>query len=250
MADDGHLRRKPCATELRPRDPNARYELVLGIQRQLRRVGCYWGRIDGSWGYATKDAMKEFIHRVNATLPLDEPDYVQLALIQAQSDEACVACPAGRSLSASGRCVGLPVMAQTVAGTQKEVLPWKANAAPGNAAALLLFRPVPTTVASTDPVPDRMAPGAPVPPSVDVQRDALPVTPGAAAAPPGPATATVAPNVLKPPVTATRKAKHRSSSSDRLGAGQDHRRRFADDYGRRGPGTPRYNLMLSLGGLY
>ncbi len=239
----------PALTELTPRNPDARYELVLDIQRQLRRVGCYWGRIDGSWGYATKDAMKEFTHRVNATLPLDEPDYVQLALIQSQSDGACDACPAGRSLSASGSCVGGPVTAQMVAGTPKEVLPWKANAAPGAAAALLLFKPVPTTVASVDPGPGRMALGASVPPSVDVQQDAPPVTPGAAAAPPGPATATVDPNVLKPPVTATPKAKHRSSSSDHRRGGQDHRR-FAGEYGRKGPGTPRYNLMLSLGGLY
>ena len=105
----------PAPTELTPRDPDARYKLVLDIQQQLRRVGCYWGRIDGSWGYATKDAMKEFTDRVNATLPLDQPDYVQLTLIQSHSDKVCGACPAGQSLSASGRCVGLPITAQTVA---------------------------------------------------------------------------------------------------------------------------------------
>ena len=76
--------------------------------------------------------MKEFTNRVNATLPLDEPDYVQLTLIQSHSDKLCGACPAGQSLSASGRCVGLPITAQTVATAQKEVLPWKA-ALPGAA---------------------------------------------------------------------------------------------------------------------
>ena len=40
----------PAPTELTPRDPDARYKLVLDIQQQLRRVGCYWGRMDGSWG--------------------------------------------------------------------------------------------------------------------------------------------------------------------------------------------------------
>ena len=65
---------------LSPTDPNARYKLVLEIQLQLKRVGCYWGRIDGSWGIVTKNAMREFTNRVNATLPLDAPDYVQLAL--------------------------------------------------------------------------------------------------------------------------------------------------------------------------
>ena len=40
----------PAPTELTPRDPDARYKLVVDIQQQLRRVGCYWGRMDGSWG--------------------------------------------------------------------------------------------------------------------------------------------------------------------------------------------------------
>ena len=102
----------PQPTTLAPNDPEARYKLVLDIQQQLRRVGCYWGRMDGSWGIATKGAMKEFTDRVNATLPLDEPDYVQLTLIQSHGEKTCGTCPAGQSLSASGRCVGLPITAQ------------------------------------------------------------------------------------------------------------------------------------------
>jgi hypothetical protein len=242
--------RNTAPTVLTPRDPDARIKLAHDIQQQLRRVGCYWGRMDGSWDSVTRDAMKEFTNRVNATLPLDEPDYVQLALIQSQSNEVCGACPAGQSLSASGRCIGLPITAQTVVATQKQVLPWKANAAPGAAAALLLFKPVPTTVASTDPVPGRTGLGAPVPTSLDVQQDAPPVTPGSAAASPGTVMAALDPGVVKPPVTATPRAKHRSSSSDRRRAGRDHPRRFTGDYGRVGPGTPRHNLLLSLGGLY
>jgi hypothetical protein len=236
----------PQPTRLAPRDPNARYKLVLDIQQQLRRVGCYWGRMDGSWGIATKAAMKEFTDRVNATLPLDQPDYVQLTLIRSQGGEMCGACPAGQSLSASGRCVGPPFTAQTVAATQKEVLPRKSGAA----AALLLFKPVQTTMGSTEPVPGHMALGVPVPTSVDVQQDAPPVTPGGAAVPPWTVTAALDPNAVKLPVTAAPKAKHRSSSSDRRSAGPDHRPRFAADYRSMGPGTPRHNVLLSLGGLY
>ena len=240
----------PAPTMLTPRDPDARNKLAHEIQQQLRRVGCYWGRMDGSWDPVTRDAMKEFTNRVNATLPLDEPDYVQLALIQSQSDEVCGACPAGQSLSASGRCIGLPITAQTVVATQKQVLPWKANVAAGAAAGLLLFKPVPTTVASTDPVPGRMGLGAPVPTSLDVQRYVPPVKPGMVAASPETVIAALDPGAAKPPVTATPRAKHRSSSSDRRRAGRDHPRGFARDYGRVGPGTPRHNLLLSLGGLY
>ena len=231
-------------TELTPRDPDARYKLVLDIQQQLRRAGCYWGRIDGSWGYATKEAMKEFTDRVNAALPLDQPDYVQLTLIQSHGDKVCGACPASQALSASGRCVGLPITAQMATATQKEVLPWKANGVPAAPAGQPLFKPVPTVVVSTEPLPGHMAIGGPVPISVDVQQSAPPATPGAAAAPPGMATAALDFNgaAVKPPVTAR----------------PDHRRIFAGDappqrarsYHHEGPGTAHYNLMLSLGGVY
>ena len=217
---------------LSPSDPDARYKLVLDIQQQLKRLGCYWGRMDGSWGIATKDAMKDFTNRVNAALPLDEPDYVQLTLIQAHAERTCGACPAGQSLSASGRCVGLPITAQAkqpnaqVASTQKEVLPWKAALAPGVPGGQPLFKPMPTTVVSTEPLPGRMAIGNPVATSVEVQ-------PSAPSVPP-PATTTAAvldPNLAaQPPATAAPKAERRARPV--------------------GPGTPRYNLLLSLGGLY
>ena len=233
---------------LSPTDPDARYKLVLDIQQQLKRVGCYWGRIDGSWGTATKDAMKEFTNRVNATLPLDQPDYVQLTLIQSHAKQTCGACPAGQSLSASGRCVGLPITAQAkqpnapqLTAEQKEVLPWKATPAPGVASGQPLFKPLPSAVVSTEPLPDRMAIGGAIPAPADAQA-AAPVAPGAVTAPAGTATAAFDPNLLavKPPETAVPKAERRARPE-----GRGH---FAG--GRGGPGTPRYNLLLSLGGLY
>jgi hypothetical protein len=232
---------------LAPTDPDARYKLVLDIQQQLKRVGCYWGRMDGSWGLATKDAMKDFTNRVNAALPLDEPDYVQLTLIQSHAERTCGACPAGQSLSASGRCVGAPITAQAkqqpnaqVASTQKEVLPWKATSAPGVPGGQPLFKPMPTTVVSSEPLPGRMAIGGPIPASVDAQSAPPVAPPGVVTAPNGmaaaPATAALDPNAAPKPVTA---APQRRSA----GNNSYHRRR-------EGPGSPRYNLMLSLGGVY
>jgi hypothetical protein len=241
----------PAPVELTPRDPSARYKLILEIQQELRRVGCYWGRMDGSWKYAIKTAMKEFTDRVNATLPLDQPDYVQLALVQSQRDEVCGACPAGQSLAASGRCVGHPVSAQTLAATQEEVLPWKAKA---------LFKPVPATVRQSEPLPGRMAIGGPVLTSVDAQQGAQSLAPGTAASPVGTEiaaleTAPLGAAAVEPLVTAAPKAERRSSSSRR--AGRDHSRRFAGgapqrarSFRREGPGTPRHNLLVSLGGAY
>jgi hypothetical protein len=57
----------PTPKTLSPTDPDARYKLVLDIQQQLKRVGCYWGRMNGSWGLATKGAMKEFTDRINGS---------------------------------------------------------------------------------------------------------------------------------------------------------------------------------------
>jgi hypothetical protein len=74
------------STELTPRDADARNKLAENIQQQLRRVSCNWGRIDGSWNSITKDAIKEFTDRVNAILPLDQPDYVQLSLWKAKTE--------------------------------------------------------------------------------------------------------------------------------------------------------------------
>jgi len=89
-----------------------------------------------------------------------------------------------------------------------------------------LFKPVPTTVVTTEQLSGQMAIGGPSPTLVDVQQSAPPVTPGAAAA---------------PLVTAER---------------PDHRRSLAGDVPpqrarrREEPGTRRYNLLLSLGGVY
>ena len=50
-----------------PSNPDTRYKLIIDIQKQLKRLGCYYGRVDGSWGMGSKYAMQEFIDRVNAT---------------------------------------------------------------------------------------------------------------------------------------------------------------------------------------
>ena len=188
--------------------------------------------------------MKDFTNRVNATLPLDQPDYVQLTLIQSHGEKTCSACPAGQSLSASGRCVGPPITAQAkqtdapqAATPQKEVLPWKATSEPGMPGGEPLFKPVPTTVVSTEPLPGRMAIGNPVDTSGEVPQSASSVPPGAAAAALDPNAGAVKPPVVMSP---------------------DHSRGFAGDapprrargYRSEEPGTPHYNLMLGLGGIY
>jgi hypothetical protein len=69
----------------KPADAETRQELVRRLQRELGRVGCYGGEADGDWGPGSKRAMSAFLGRVNASLPVAEPDYILLALLQNRS---------------------------------------------------------------------------------------------------------------------------------------------------------------------
>lgn len=134
---------KPARTV--PIDPEG---LTKAIQHHLRRVGCYAGPISGDWTPAVRQAMKTFTERVNATLPLEAPDAVLLALLQNHKAPACGAasCPAGQAKDDSGTCQPNAVIARTK----------RSNAAPGDAA-------VPTT-ASTGTPEERTTTAGPQPP--------------------------------------------------------------------------------------
>ena len=67
-------------------DPAA---LARDLQRELRRVGCYSGDLNGVWSMTSRRAMKAFTDRVNAALPVDD----------ARCD------PALARQGASGRCL-------------------------------------------------------------------------------------------------------------------------------------------------
>ncbi len=80
--------------------------LARELQRELKRVGCYNGEISGVWTTSSRLAMKTFVERVNAALPIDKPDPVLLSLVQGYRERACgVGCPAGQTAQAGGTCV-------------------------------------------------------------------------------------------------------------------------------------------------
>ncbi len=84
----------------------SRYDLIRSIQRELKRVGCYAGDVDGDWGPGSRRAIIGFTDRVNATLPTAQPDFILLTLLQGHQGIACGrTCPAGQSLSDNGRCL-------------------------------------------------------------------------------------------------------------------------------------------------
>jgi hypothetical protein len=219
------------AASLKPKDSTSRYKLVVEIQRKLKKRGCYWGRIDGSWGAGSKYAMQEFIDRINATLPIEQPDYVLLTLLQANGDKSCGACPSGHTATVGGSCV-----LQTITA---EVLPWQQAGTP-QAASQPLLRPVGTTIVTTAPLAGRMAIGGPKqspPPSIEDDFGRRSV-----------AAATFddsdRANVLQPVITRAPAARPAYAAAPRK-TKRRSRRRY-----RRVQSAQRRNLMLSLGGRY
>ena len=98
----------------KPTDDDARRELTRDLQTELKRVGCFDGDINGTWSPASKKAMSAFMDRVNATLPVEDPDYILLTLVQGHSAQACgKGCPPGQGLSNDGRCQPRSILAQS-----------------------------------------------------------------------------------------------------------------------------------------
>jgi hypothetical protein len=90
----------------RPGDEESKQQLARNLQKELKRVGCYDGELTGAWSAASRKAMAAFTDRVNATLPVDEPDYILLTLVQGHTAQACgKGCPAGQTAASEGRCL-------------------------------------------------------------------------------------------------------------------------------------------------
>jgi hypothetical protein len=89
-----------------PLNPRGRDAIGRELQKELKRVGCYAGELNGAWTKSTRKAMKVFTDRVNAKLPIDKPDDILLALVQTYPNKVCgVPCPSGQSLSHSQQCI-------------------------------------------------------------------------------------------------------------------------------------------------
>ena len=100
-------------TSATPGDSDARYELVLSIQRDLKRAGCYGGALSGSWTASTRKAMVAFMESVNASLPVNEPDYILQTLLKGHAAAGCGSeCPGGMMRSDDGHCVARSVIAE------------------------------------------------------------------------------------------------------------------------------------------
>ena len=73
--------RPPLSVQTVP-PPLEGVSLTRALQRELKKIGCYQGDINGVWTSATRQAMKAFTHLANAKLPIDQPNHILLALVQ------------------------------------------------------------------------------------------------------------------------------------------------------------------------
>lgn len=104
----------PASASAHRKIPDDRSGITRAIQTELRRVGCYEGQVNGIWTASSRAAMKSFTERVNAALPVDQPDQILLALVQAHRDKVCIAtCPDGQVPGGWGRCQPDPSLAKT-----------------------------------------------------------------------------------------------------------------------------------------
>ena len=94
----------PADTELL--DTGEQQQLALKLQQELRRVGCYSGKVNGRWTAKTKSAMARFTARINTSMPVDAPDFVLLTLVEKFDDRACgTPCGTNASPNTDGVCV-------------------------------------------------------------------------------------------------------------------------------------------------
>lgn len=149
-------------TSLKPKTKAERWELAKALQRELKRVGCYWGKIDGVWGKGSKWAMTDFMQAVNAALPTQDPDYILLQLVSSHSEKICGRQQRGVQIAQRAKQKPSGGWQTQVAATKKSASPTyrvAAKALPDDAQAVEFRR--------RPPLPGRMAVGA-------LRRDARP----------------------------------------------------------------------------
>lgn len=145
--------------------------LAREIQQELKRVGCYSGRLDGNWGEQSRAAMQTFIEHVNASLPTHEPDVFLLSLIKTQAQPVCGPICAPADTASAGRCVAR----QQVANAEQRHRQADPAAEAGSQAA---------TAARVDPLPGRMSIGGPAGNNYAAVTTEAPVTADGSTSPP------------------------------------------------------------------
>ncbi len=75
------------------------------LQKELKRVGCYQGEVDGVWGDASEAALDKFGAHRGRPLASLQPDETNLATVSAESGRICpLICEAG-TVEQNGACI-------------------------------------------------------------------------------------------------------------------------------------------------
>jgi len=166
----------PTPAPQRVAAPRDRDTLTRELQKELRRVGCYEGELNGAWTPSTRRAMKAFTERINATLPVEEPDAILYTLVQGEQDKVCgQPCPASQGLSEDGRCLPSAILAKAgKKGPASTITSWSttttAAAPPPPVAPAPAVAAAPTVPLGPAPADGRMALAGP-------PTEAIPIAP-------------------------------------------------------------------------
>lgn len=80
--------------------------LARALQKELVRVGCHPGEIDGNWGSKAKHALAEFARLAKAaSLPTDEPSEQALKAVTNQKGRICPPVCGANEREVKGKCV-------------------------------------------------------------------------------------------------------------------------------------------------
>jgi peptidoglycan hydrolase-like protein with peptidoglycan-binding domain len=136
-------------------------ELVRELQREMKRVGCYQGDVDGDWGPASRRAMRAFMNHVSSTIQSESPDLIQLTLVRGYRGSACRTLPASGQMMAVQAPAPVPMARRTAVPVYTAATPSALPAATVQGG--LIAPPVPVVAARPPVLEGRMSVGAPMP---------------------------------------------------------------------------------------
>ena len=70
-------------------DDRTEGDLTRDLQRELRRVGCYDGEIDGDWGDGSRRALERFARRTDSQMDVDRPSRRALRTVEEVDRRVC-----------------------------------------------------------------------------------------------------------------------------------------------------------------
>ena len=79
--------------------------LATALQKELKRVGCDPGAVNGTWGPKAKQALEEFARTTKLSIPFEQPSDVALSAVALKKGKICASsCGAGET-EINGKCV-------------------------------------------------------------------------------------------------------------------------------------------------